>query len=102
MSTFIDVRCGPQDLPAGLVVGVGDVLRFAATGGHLRSGASVELIGILADGVVGTDGTVLSPMGTPNTVLFRAITPGHAVIDVVTGDPWQSPFTRVVEIRVEP
>ncbi|WP_020104942.1 hypothetical protein [Nocardia sp. 348MFTsu5.1] len=101
MSRLIDIQPGLQELPTELVVGVGDVLRFAATGGHLRSGTAVELIGILAECVLGTDGSVVSPMGAPNTVLFRATAPGNAVIDVVTGDPWRSPVTHRLEIRVE-
>jgi hypothetical protein len=44
---------------------------------------------------------VLSPMGAPGTVLFRAKAPGPAVIDVVTGDPWQSHTTWSVNVRVE-
>lgn len=101
MSRLIDIQPGQQDLPAELVVEVGDVLRFSATGGHLRAGTAIELIGILIDSVLGTNGRVLSPMGAPGTVLFRAKAPGRAVLDVVTGDPWQSPTIWSVNVRVE-
>jgi hypothetical protein len=101
VSRLIDIQPGQQELPAELVVEVGDVLRFAATGGHIRSGTAVELIGILNEGVLGTNGQVLSPMGAPGTVLFRAIGPGLAVLDIVTGDPWQSATTLALNIRVE-
>lgn len=101
MSRLIGIQPSQQDLPAELVVEVGDVLRFAATGSHVRAGTAIELIGILNDSVLGTDGRVLSPMGAPGTVLFRAKAPGPAVIDVVTGDPWQSHTTWSVNVRVE-
>jgi hypothetical protein len=101
VSRLIDIQPGLQDLPEEMVVRVGDVLRFSATGGHLREGTAVELIGILADAVLGTDGQVLSPMGPPGTVLFHATAPGRAVIDVVTGDPWQQSTTWSLNIRVE-
>lgn len=101
MSRLIDIQPGQQELPPELVVEVGDVLRFAATGGHIREGTAIELIGILNDSALGTNGRVLSPMGAPGTVLFRAKEPGPAVIDVVTGDPWQSSTTLTLSVRVE-
>lgn len=101
MSRLIDIQPGLQDLPAELVVRIGDVLRFAATGAHLRAGTALELVGILNDSVLGTDGRVMSPMGAPGTVLFRAIGQGQAVLDIVTGDPWQAPITWSLNIRVE-
>ena len=100
MSRLIDIQPAQQDLPQELVVEVGDVLRFAATGGHIRTGAAIELIGILTESVLGTNGQVLSPMGAPGAVLFRANEAGRAVLDIVTGDPWQSPTTRSLNVRV--
>lgn len=102
MTRLVEIQPGTEELPAYLTVGVGDVLRFAASGGHVRDGAAVEIIGILAEGVVGTDGRVLAPAGSPSTVLFLARLPGQAEIDVVTGDPWHSPETRRMTITVEP
>jgi hypothetical protein len=101
VSRLIDIQPSHQDLPAELVVEVGDVLRFSATGGHIKTGTSVELIGILNDSVLGTNGRVLSPMGAPGTVLFLASSPGRAVIDIVTGNPWESSTARSLNILVE-
>lgn len=97
MSRLIEV----QPVPADLTVGVGDVLRFAASGGRVRNGTAVEILGIFVEGVLGTDGRVLTPMGSPNAVLFHARQPGRATIDVITGDPWHSPATRNVTVIVE-
>ena len=102
MSRYIDVRPDEEGLPAELVIAVGDVVRFSATGGRIRSGTGVELFGVLSESVVGTDGSVLTPLGAPGTVLVRARSPGLAVVDVVTGDPFRSPVTRSVVVRVEP
>jgi hypothetical protein len=102
VSRYIDIRPDEEGLPSELVLTVGDVVRFAATGGHVRSGTGVELLGILNDSVVGTDGSVLTPLGPPGAVLFRAESAGRAVVDVVSGDPFRSPVTRSVVVRVEP
>jgi hypothetical protein len=101
VSRLIDIQPNLQELPAELVVGVGDVLRFAATGGRVRTGTAVELAGTLTDSVLGTNGTVLTPAGPPNSVLFRAIGRGRSVIDVITGDPWRSATTLSITVRVE-
>lgn len=101
MSRLINVQPCLEEISAEVVVAVGDVLRFSAAGAHTRTGAAVELLGIFTDSVLGPDGHVLSPMGPPGTVLFRACTPGRAVIDLVTGDPWQSPTAQSITIRVE-
>ena len=102
MSRFIDIRPAEEGLPSELVITVGDVVRFTATGGRIRSGTGVELLGILSDSVVGTSGAVLTPLGPPTAVLLLARSPGSAVVDVVSGDPFRSPVTRSVTIRVEP
>jgi hypothetical protein len=99
MSRLIEI--GPDDVSGELVLGVGDVVRFAATGGHVRSGTAVEILGILTDSVMGTDGSVLTPLGPPGTVLLRARSPGRAEVDVVSGDPFHSPVTRRLVVRVE-
>ena len=101
MARLIDLRPDVGALPASLTVEVGDVLVFDATGGHVRSGAdAVELVGAFRTGVVANDGQILSPMGTPSTVLFRAHRPGRATIDVVTGDPWHAPESVVLDLAV--
>jgi hypothetical protein len=99
---LIEIQPFAQDLPADMTVGVGDLLRFAASGGRVREGAAVEIVGIFVESVLGTDGRVLTPMGSPNAVLFHALRPGRATIDVVTGDPWRSPVTQSMTIVVEP
>lgn len=100
MSRLIEIPPA-QQLPQVLTVGTGDVLRFDASGGHLRAGDAVELLGSFVGALLGTDGTVLTPAGAPNVVLFRARAPGRAEIDVVTGDPWRSPVTRTLTVTVE-
>jgi hypothetical protein len=40
-------------------------------------------------------------MGAPNTVLFRALRPGRATIDVVTGDPWHATRKATLELAVQ-
>lgn len=101
MSRLIEIQPSAQDMPGDMTVGVGDLLRFAASGGRVREGAAVELVGIFVESVLGTNGSVLAPMGSPNTVLFRARTPGRSAIDIVTGDPWRSPATRSMTVVVE-
>ena len=102
MNRLIDVRPVERALPSLLEIGVGDVLRFSASGGRVTAGTAVELLGILTQSVLGTDGSVLTPQGAPNVVLFRACRPGHARIDVVTGDPWRSPSTHSIDLTVAP
>ncbi len=100
MSRLIQVPAdrGPGPDPE-LAVGVGDLLSFSATGGRVRDGTAVELLGAHTAGVVGTDGRVLTPQGPPSTVLFRAREPGRAELEVVTG-PWGAQTTRSVQVRV--
>jgi hypothetical protein len=100
MGRLIEVQ-GPQ-LPACLTIAVGDLLHFAASGGHVRSGVEVvQMLGPLLSAVLGTNGEILSPMGAPNNVLFLALRAGHASIDVVMGDPWHAPQTTRWEIDVQ-
>jgi hypothetical protein len=81
---------------------VGDVLLFHAAGGHVRSGDDViELLGPFVTAVVGNKGDIVTPMGPPSTVLFRARRPGRALVDVVTGDPFHAPRKTKVTISVE-
>jgi len=99
---YVDIRPDDEGLPAELVLAVGDVVRVAATGGGVRSGTGVELLGILTEGVVGIDGSVLTPLGPPGAVLFRAREPGRAIVELVSGDPFREPLTRTLAVRVEP
>ena len=102
MGRLIEAQLTP-DGPKRLTILVGDMLQFAASGGHVRSGERcIEMLGPFRSAVVGLNGEVLAPMGAPNVVLFRALQPGSAEIDVVTGDPWHGPETTVLGIVVQP
>ena len=102
MGRLIEVQLAP-DGPTRLTVVTGDLLQFAASGGHVRSGERcIEMLGPFRSAVVAINDEVLAPMGAPNVVLFVARQPGRAAIDVVTGDPWHSPETREIEIVVQP
>jgi hypothetical protein len=101
MGRLIDVQDAAA-LPSSLRLGVGDVLVFSASGGHVRSGAGViEILGAFIPGVLRENGEIVSPMGAPNTVLFLARRPGRATIDVVTGDPYHASRSTTLEITVE-
>jgi hypothetical protein len=101
MSRFIEVQ-DARACPSPLTIRPGDVLMFQATGGRVRSGDDViELLGPFLTAILGDDGNILTPMGAPNSVLFRAHRPGLALIDVVTGTPFHTPQTTVLGITVE-
>jgi hypothetical protein len=101
MARLIDVQDAQVRL-ARLAVQTGDVLLFQAIGGRVQSGGDVvEMLGPFLPAVVGEDGNVMTPMGAPNTVLFRVHRPGRATIDVVTGVPWQAPQSVTLSIVVE-
>ena len=88
---LFELKPKTEEIPANLSIAIGDVLRFAASGGRVLDGTAVEALGVFVRGVIGTDGRPLSPAGTPNTVLFRAVAPGSATIDVTFGDPFGDP-----------
>ncbi|MDX6694042.1 MAG: hypothetical protein QOF02_1645 [Blastocatellia bacterium] len=91
-----------QPLPPSLTLRVGDLLSFAATGGHVQSGSGVvEILGPFITGLLLDDSRILSPEGTPGAVFFLARRPGRATIDVITGDPWSAPHTKTMVITVE-
>jgi hypothetical protein len=101
MGRLIEVQRG-QHCPSPLHLRPGDVLLLHAAGGRLRPGSEgVEILGPFLPAVVGDHGEVLTPAGTPNTVLLRALRPGHATIDLTTGDPWHSPGTTTLEMAVD-
>ena len=90
-----------QELPPTLTLSVGDLLKLWATGGRVEPGAdAVEILGPFITSVIGNNGSVLAPMGSPNVILLFARRPGRATIDVVTGDPWRSTQTLRLEITV--
>src|SRR5262249_43030294 len=92
----------PQGCRPNLTLRAGDPLLFQATGGRVAPGGdAVEMIGPLLQAVVGSHGDVVTPTGAPNAVLFRALRPGRAVVEVVTGDPWRGPRTTKLGLTVE-
>jgi hypothetical protein len=101
MARYIDVRPGDGELPGELRLTVGDVVRVAASGARVTAGDGVEVLGVLTEAVVGTDGSVLTPLGPPTTVLLRARAAGRADVDVVRGDPYRSPSARRITFSVE-
>lgn len=88
MPRLIEVRPSVQDVPGELLLHVGDVLAFAATGGRLASGTCLQVVGVLTTSQLAPDGRVLSPAGAPDAVLFLAAAPGEADLEVHAGDPW--------------
>jgi len=88
------------DLPAELVVQVGDLLLFRATGGRVQSGAGVINLGSFVAGTLTSDGQVLSAAGAPDATLFHASAPGRGLIELFTGDPWYEPRRTTVAVEV--
>jgi hypothetical protein len=88
--------------PPSLTLAPGDLLRFAATGGRMRSGAGVvEMLGPFVPGMLtDADGEILSPEGPPGTVMFLARRPGRARVEVISGDPFYATQTTTLEIIV--
>jgi hypothetical protein len=100
MARLIEVQHAGA-LPSPLPVAPGDVLLVSATGAHLLSGGDVlELLGPLRSSVLADDGRILSPEGPPNTLLLRALRPGTAAVEIVSGDPWQGATRTRVEVVV--
>jgi hypothetical protein len=101
MAKLIEVTLA-RDAPAHVVIGVGDVLLCNASGGIIRAGADVlEKLGPFSRATIGPDGTLLSPEGPPSKVMFHARASGSAVIELISGDPWQKPLRTVVNVLVE-
>lgn len=109
MSRLIEIQ-DIDGLPPTLELQVGDMLWFAASGGRVRSNDKLEsdavdvvqMFGAFLPGVIGTNGQILSPMGSPNTVLFLTRRTGWAIIDIITGDPFHQTRTVSLNIMVEP
>lgn len=102
MGRVIEVQDPTQAL-FGLVLQVGDVLYFRASGGGVVNGSeSIENLGVFMTAMVGDNGQVLTAMGTPNVVLFRAIGKGRASIQVFTGEPMRQVRETTLEVIVGP
>ena len=79
----------PARHAGGLTLEAGDVVIAAASGGFVSpDDGPLAPPMILTRGAIGTDGTILTPMGPPGTVLFHARAPGSGVMTIVTGDPF--------------
>jgi hypothetical protein len=101
LARVIEIR-HPKTCPPSIEVKVGDLLVFGATGGHIRSGADlVQFLGPFITGTLQNNGKVITPMGTPHTVMFLCRGPGQATIDVVTGDPWRTFETTTLNLTIE-
>jgi hypothetical protein len=102
VSRLIDVPAGGRGGLVPLVVQVGDVLAFAASGVRLDTGPPVlESLGPLLPAIVGLDGRVLAPAGAPSAVLLIARAPGRATLTIVAGDPWHAPVSTPYTVDVE-
>jgi hypothetical protein len=99
MGRLIEVR-RVVDLPAELVVQVGDLLLFRATGGCVQSGAGLTNLGSFVAGSLTGDGKVLSAAGAPDATLFHASEPGRVLIELFTGDAWREPRRTTVAVEV--
>jgi hypothetical protein len=100
MGRLVEVR-GVVDLPAELVVQVGDLLLFRATGGRIQSGTGVTNLGSFVAGTLNSDGQVLSALGAPDATLFHAVKPGRVLIELFTSDPWHEPRRTTLAIDVQ-
>jgi hypothetical protein len=101
MARLIEVQL-VEGVPKSLTIRVGDVLTFAATGGHVQTGATVvAMLGPFLPSVIGDNGEIFTPMSAPNKIMFMAQAVGQATIDVVTGDPWNRSQTTTLTINVE-
>ena len=99
MPLLVDVETGPDGPPDVLALDVGDLVAFTAPGGTVDSGTALEPMGAFVRALPGPDGRPLVPQGPPNLVLFRATSPGEAVVRITTGDVW-APEPRQATVRV--
>jgi hypothetical protein len=100
MPRLIEVQ-NVQTYSALEAVNIGDMLLLHVSGARVRDGVEiVELLGPFVTAVVDADGHIFTPAGPPSTVLLRAMRPGTAEIDVMTGDPFFKPKTTVLRVSV--
>lgn len=101
MGRLIEVQA-PRKGPPRVTIQVGDVLLFKAAGCGVREGeAFVDILGPFLPAILVDHGEILTPQGPPNTVLVRALNPGQAVLDVITGNPFYETRTAAWAIMVE-
>lgn len=102
MARLIEIE-NVQQLRSPLSLRTGDVLMVKASGGFVQAGEGVvERLGPFMPGLMQNDQSILSPMGSPGTVMFLARHPGQATVAVVSGDPFFNPEHIGVDIRVDP
>ncbi len=100
MARLIEVQNAQGASP--LKVQPGDMLLFHAIAGRVQSGGDVvKPLGTFISAILINDGTVLTPAGPPNTVVFHARWSGTAMIDIVTGNPFYAPETISLQIHVD-
>src|SRR3954471_21232969 len=100
MGRLIEVQ-GSQQLSGVFAVNVGDLIRLSAMGARVHSESSVvDVLGSFVPAVVGVNGQVIEPAGTPNTVILRALRPGTARVTLLKIEPWHGNAQTVLEISV--
>ena len=98
MARLIEVQ-DAQVCSSPMIIMLGDLVQFSATGGRVRNGRSLECIGAFISSVIGDDGNVFVPSGLPNKVLFRATHHGECLVDVFTGDPFHG--SRIITMTID-
>jgi hypothetical protein len=84
-----------------LTIRVGDVLLISGSGGQIESGSSIELGGPYLPATAAASGEVLTAVGTPHTMLAWARRRGPAILEVVSGDPWQETQKTILHVNVD-
>ena len=101
MARFIEVQRRDK-FPALLAARVGDVLVFHATGAQIIEGAAaIEVLGPFVMALLGEDGQVVTPTGSPNAVLARAAAPGQAMLELFIGQPFHSRKTTTIALQID-
>lgn len=100
MARLIEVG-DAQSLPPQLSLRTGDLLVVRASGGFVSDGETIiERLGPFVPGSLQADGTILEPIGSPSTILFRARQTGRSTLSVSLGDPFFNPQLVQVVLHV--
>jgi hypothetical protein len=99
MPLLIDVETAPPGPPPLITLEVGDLVAFSAPGAVVESGTALEPMGAFVRALPGPDGRPLVPQGPPNVVLFRASSPGEAILRVTIGYVWAA-GTNGASVRI--
>ena len=91
-------------LPARLMLAPDDWLLVYATGARIVGEPSGDpplvVHGPFVRGMVGANGQLLAPAGSPGIVFCQALHAGVAEIELMTGDPWRHTDSRFVQLIV--